>query len=269
MRNTQVDITWKDRRNQKKINDRSYNNIKTYKNKNKKKIRLLMIVSIFLILIIGKNIIINKDNTKEEENVGNEITVDIDSNNKGNEEIKVKNDIELINKEYGVGRGYEPKDLRILNVLSNKTIELREEAAENAEMLFEKAKEEGIYLMAVAGYRTYDFQEMLYNNEVSMNGKEYADKYVARPGYSEHHTGLVIDLMSADDVSLTEDFDQTVEFRWLQENMSDYGFILRYPKGKEHITGYNYEPWHIRYVGVDIAKEIEESGLTLEEYLNK
>lgn len=155
-----------------------------------------------------------------------------------------------------------------INSIINKDI-AREEAVKNVEILFEKAEGEGIYLMAAAGYRTYDFQKQLYNNEVSNYGKEYADKYVARPGHSEHHTGLVIDLMSADDISLTEDFDKTPEFRWLQENMSDYGFILRYPKEKEDTTGYNYEPWHIRYVGVEVAKTIEESGLTLEEYLNK
>lgn len=257
--------------------DERYGNI-NYKNKKKvnkkKKIKrkvrqCISILILLLIIIIGINSIINKDIAREEERIINENPTGIDSGRNTNKGIETIKGIPIINKEYGVGQEYEPKDLRVVNVLSNKTIELREEAAKNVEILFEKAEGEGIYLMAAAGYRTYDFQKQLYNNEVSNYGKEYADKYVARPGHSEHHTGLVIDLMSADDVSLTEDFDKTPEFRWLQENMSDYGFILRYPKEKEDITGYNYEPWHIRYVGVEVAKAIEESGLTLEEYLNK
>lgn len=267
-----------------------------YKKKRRAKINVkrfaavmtLLILTIVLSckIIVGK---INESNIKDNKN--NEIT-DLDNNmSKGEDEntnkysdnnlnndkenndaylgIEIQKNIPLINKEYGISRGYEPSDLREFNALSNKTIMLRDEAADNAERLFEDAASEGIYLMAAAGFRTYEYQEQLYNNEVANSGKAYADKYVAKPGHSEHHTGLVIDLMRASDVSLTEDFDKTAEFRWLQENMSDYGFILRYPKGKESITGYNYEPWHIRYVGVEAAKEIEKSGLTLEEYLNK
>ncbi|GEM_PF-316994 len=230
--------------------------------------RISSIIVLSMILVLGVNTIRGLSNViKKNVNKQNVVVTPPKVNTNG--QTNKKKDIEVINKKNGIDEGYEPNDLEVLNVQSNKRIEVRAEAGKNAEQLFEKAAEDGIYLTAVAGYRSYSFQKQLYANEVSMNGEEYANKYVAVPGYSEHHTGLAIDLMSADDVSLTEAFDQTDEFRWLQENMSDYGFILRYPKGKEHITGYNYEPWHIRYVGREAAKEIEELGLTLEEYVDR
>ena len=109
----------------------------------------------------------------------------------------------------------------------------------------------------------YQDQEYIYNNYVRMDGQEAADTYSARAGFSEHQTGLVLDLNTVD-IS----FDNTNESNWLRDNSYKYGFIIRYPKGKENITGYTYEPWHIRYVGKNLAKEIYNNGdyLTLEEY---
>ena len=104
-------------------------------------------------------------------------------------------------------------------------------------------------------------QKNLYNNYVKRDGAQNADRYSARPGYSEHQTGLAFDINYAD--SRFEGTDQAI---WLAENAYKYGFILRYPEGKEHITGYMYEPWHYRYIGVENAAKIFASGLTLEEY---
>lgn len=125
------------------------------------------------------------------------------------------------------------------------------------------AKKEGIKLWMTSGYRSYYDQEYIYNGYVKRDGQEKADTYSARPGHSEHQTGLAYDLNDLD-----WNFGETPEGKWVAENCHKYGFILRYPEGKEEITGYMYEPWHIRYVGVEKATEIFESGLCLEEFLN-
>lgn len=117
-------------------------------------------------------------------------------------------------------------------------------------------------LSIVSGYRSYSTQEATYNRFVNRDGQEKADTYSARPGHSEHQTGLAFDINYAGD-----SFGSTPEAAWLAENCWKYGFIIRYPEGKENITGYKYEPWHIRYLGEENAKKVYESGLTLEEYL--
>ena len=123
------------------------------------------------------------------------------------------------------------------------------------------AKDQGIGLKIISGYRSNDYQANLHKSSAARNGKEYADKYVARPGHSEHETGLAIDINS-----VSSHFENTESFRWLQDNAHLYGFILRYPKGKEHITGFGYEPWHYRFVGIEIASLIKEMDITFDEY---
>ncbi len=127
--------------------------------------------------------------------------------------------------------------------------------------MWDAAKKEGLSMMVVSAYRTEDYQRNLYNNKVRTSGKAYADSYSARVGHSEHQTGLAIDIGS----TMTS-FEYTAEFRWLQNHAHEYGYIMRYPKGKEWITGYAYEPWHYRFVGIDAAKVIYEEGITFEEY---
>ncbi|MCI7767006.1 MAG: D-alanyl-D-alanine carboxypeptidase family protein [Oscillospiraceae bacterium] len=124
------------------------------------------------------------------------------------------------------------------------------------------AAEEGLNIYISSGFRSYDYQAGLYERYVERSGKAEADRYSARPGYSEHQTGLAFDLNSID---IT--FADTDEYEWVKEHCAEYGFIIRYPEGKESVTGYMYEPWHIRYLGTDIAKSVSDSGLTLEEYL--
>lgn len=128
--------------------------------------------------------------------------------------------------------------------------------------LIAAAKEEGLDLFVISSFRTFEYQYNLYSNYLLRSGRDAADRYSARPGFSEHHTGLAFDLNSAD-----QSFGKTAEGIWLADNCSRFGFIIRYPKDKEDITGYMYEPWHIRYLGSDIASEITEKGICLEEYL--
>lgn len=124
------------------------------------------------------------------------------------------------------------------------------------------AANEGINLFIVSGFRSYATQASLYSNYVAGYGQVAADTFSARPGHSEHQSGLALDVNSAD-----SSFAGTKEAIWVANNSYKYGFIVRYPQGKEHITGYMYEPWHLRYVGVNLATELYNSGLTLEEYL--
>lgn len=123
------------------------------------------------------------------------------------------------------------------------------------------AADAGYSLYISSGFRDYETQEVIYNRYVANDGKANADRYSARPGHSEHQTGLAIDLNGVSD-----SFGDTPTGQWVAAHCHEYGFILRYPKGKEAQTGYMYEPWHIRYVGVDTATKIAASGLCLEEY---
>lgn len=177
----------------------------------------------------------------------------------------------LVNKHNKISRRHVPNDLTVpyvrFSVADDMARNMRLEAANALENMFNDAERDGMILYGISGYRSYDYQVEVYNNSVATQGQDYTDKYVAIPGTSEHQTGLVMDVASEGYFSIDTNFEESDEFKWLSENMSNYGFIIRYPKGKEDITGYNYEPWHLRYVGVGPAKEISENGLTLEEYL--
>ncbi len=123
------------------------------------------------------------------------------------------------------------------------------------------AAADGIILFICSGYRDYNYQRTLYRNYAARDGYAAADTYSARPGHSEHQTGLALDINSTDGSMAT-----SPEGVWLAAHCAEYGFIIRYPEGKQDITGYMYEPWHIRYVGAELAQELTESGLTMEEY---
>ncbi|MFD2616117.1 M15 family metallopeptidase [Terrilactibacillus laevilacticus] len=178
----------------------------------------------------------------------------------------------LVNKQYALPDNYAPKDLVYPNVpfLFQNKIEkrqLRKPAAKALEKLFAGAKKDGIDLAGVSGYRSHATQTVLFNNYAKKDGKEKALMYSALPGTSEHETGLSIDVSGIDGkYAATTAFNHTKEAKWLIKHASDYGFIVRYPEGKEKITGYEFEAWHIRYVGVAISKELAKHGWTLEEY---
>lgn len=193
--------------------------------------------------------------------------------NQGKETINKPDDIlVLVNKDRNLSSDYKPNDLIIPNVRfsfegNDQKKYLRKEAAEALEELFKEGDNEEIVLYAVSGYRSYARQEVLFNNKVNKIGEEAANKLVARPGQSEHHTGLAMDVSSKSvKFSLVEKFGETDEGKWLKENAHKFGFIIRYPKEKVEITKYSYEPWHIRYVGKEVAAEIYEKNITLEEY---
>lgn len=178
----------------------------------------------------------------------------------------------VVNKTRKFPDGWEPKDLVEPDVpfYFDEHLEkrkLRKEAAEALEELFAASKKDGMELVAASGYRSEARQKEIYENNVATQGQEETDKVSSRPGRSEHQTGLAIDLTSAEmALALEETFIDTDEGKWLAEHAHEYGFIIRYPEGKSDITGYSYEPWHIRYVGKDLAKQIYEEGSTLEEH---
>lgn len=178
----------------------------------------------------------------------------------------------VINKKRYLAADYKPGDLVIPNVKFSFDGEhekkyMRKEAASALEELFTQAKEEGIHLFALSGYRSYSTQERIFNNRANKVGEEEANKLSARPGESEHQTGLAMDITSQSvQFDLTQEFGNIAEGKWVKDNAHKFGFIIRYLEDKTDITGYSYEPWHIRYVGKDVAEKIYKDGITLEEY---
>jgi D-alanyl-D-alanine carboxypeptidase len=191
-----------------------------------------------------------------------------------NVQIKNQSDIlVLVNKENTFNPNFVPNnlvkaDVSFLPGASNEEMLMRKEAAAALKNMFVAAAKNGIKLKGVSGYRSYKSQQKIYNEKLNSLGKDYVDKYVALPGQSEHQTGLAMDVgREVPKNSKYIDFGQTKEGIWVKNNAYKFGFILRYPKAKESITKYSYEPWHIRYVGEKTAKEIQTKGLVLEEYI--
>ena len=179
----------------------------------------------------------------------------------------------LVNENNKLEDDYVPSTLVESDIAFEGYIEckqLDERTSNAAKEMFNAALKENINLIAISGYRSYSVQENLYNSRVEVKGIEKTRQYTAEPGASEHQTGLAIDIVCNDYPYLDEGFENTDAFKWLYNNCYKYGFILRYQKGKEDITGYNYEPWHFRYIGdVDIAKDIMERGICFEEFIDE
>ena len=172
----------------------------------------------------------------------------------------------LVNKFYYLEEDFKPENIiTVTNEYTRDTARLNKLAYENFVKMADAAKEEGLTLKITTGYRDYYFQRTLYNNYVRSDGVKLADTYSARPGFSEHQLGYSADLTNKNIVGFDK-FEYTEEYKWLQDNAYKYGFIMRYPKDKEYITGYQFESWHYRYVGNDIAKYIYENNITYEEY---
>jgi D-alanyl-D-alanine carboxypeptidase len=191
----------------------------------------------------------------------------------------LKEDIEkglliIVNKENSLAMDYKPDDLKEIKYFAPDRTEasryMRAEAADAFHQMVDKATEADIEIKMTTAYRSYHFQKVLYDNYVAREGQVMADTFSAKPGQSEHQTGLAVDVSSPSvGYQLSNEYGEKVEGKWLAENAYRFGFILRFPKGKEHITGFQYEPWHLRYVGLTAAKEIHEQGLSLEEYLQQ
>lgn len=180
--------------------------------------------------------------------------------------------VQLVNKVCGLSKDYKPANLQLTKYRATDRAEANQYmidyAADAIDAMIEAAKEEGYTILVTTAYRSYSFQSTLYNNYVAQDGQAAADRYSARPGTSEHQSGLAADLTSATvNYRLTKDFGSTPEGQWLAQHAAEYGFILRYTADGEPITGYMYEPWHFRYVGVENATYIMENGLTLEEFI--
>jgi D-alanyl-D-alanine carboxypeptidase len=167
-------------------------------------------------------------------------------------------------------KDYAPNDLVKPAVSTSGAQSMRAEAANAAVTMFAAAKKEGIMLRVDSAYRSYTKQVAVYNNEVKTNGQKVADTQSARPGYSEHQTGLVADFGAASGkCSIADCFANMSEGKWMAANAFKYGFIMRYPPTKQSITGYRYEPWHFRYVGTELSQDMHAQNIeTLEEYFN-
>ena len=174
----------------------------------------------------------------------------------------------LVNKYNYLRDDFVPNNLvEMTTPYSKEGIYLVEEARDNFYKLVDKAKEEGLTIRAISAYRGYTYQKRLYDKYVEADGVNKADTYSARPGFSDHQTGLAIDVDNT--ITSFENFTNTKEYQWMLDNSYKYGFILRYPSGKESITTYQFESWHYRYVGLKLAKKIKASNLTFDEYFTR
>lgn len=191
--------------------------------------------------------------------------------------------LKLANKQNSLDSDYQPEALAVVPAeltLYGKEVQMESTAALAAEALVRELRACGYTDIAVtSGYRSYEYQQILFNtylgNEMAAHPNWTQAQceaevltYSARPGESEHQTGLCMDLISLNHVVLDESFAQNPAYAWLTEHAHYFGFVLRYPKDKTDITGYSYEPWHYRFVGVNTATELHEKGITLEEYLD-
>ena len=167
----------------------------------------------------------------------------------------------VANKVHKLPEGYEPADLVNANdygARGSLAPYMRLEAAQALGEMTAAAERDGVWLSFSSAYRSESYQAQLYNNYVIKWGAETADTISSRPGYSDHQTGLALDFIEGTDADFNEVFEDTASGNWLREHAHEYGFIMRYPKGKDAITGYAYEPWHFRYIGVDYATAIWE-----------
>ncbi|WP_214857212.1 M15 family metallopeptidase [Exiguobacterium sp. s191] len=214
----------------------------------------------------------SQDPEQEKPSKPEDETPDVDKSAEAKADLSLGN-LVVVNKKYSLPIDYKPSDLVVPNVSFSysgvlEQSYMRAPAAKQMEKMFAAAKKEGVTLNAVSGFRSGERQKVLYNNYVARDGKAAADQYSARPGHSEHQTGLTFDI-SAPSVGngLTAALGDTKEGKWIANNAAKYGFIVRYDRGFQSRTGYTYEPWHIRYVGVDVATQIKNNGQTLEEYM--
>lgn len=174
-----------------------------------------------------------------------------------------------VNKFYTLSETYRPENLKNIDLTyaydeegKNKLIDY---AYDKFLELWQAANDQGFYLMVTSSYRDYESQKEIYDYRVSTWGERKADETAARPGHSEHQTGLVIDMTSKTE-PLADSFTDSKAYKWLKENAYKYGFIERYPEGKTYLTGYNPESWHWRYVGLEAAKTMHDEDITFDEY---
>lgn len=166
----------------------------------------------------------------------------------------------LVNKFHALPADYVPDDL--ISIPSFPNLQIKDDAAEDFEALLAAAKLDNVIIIPYSTYRSYDYQQGLYNKYLQTDSQEEVDTYSARPGHSEHQTGLALDVRSSSHWSNLTDSD----YEWMLNNSYKYGFIIRYPKDNSRITGYQEEPWHLRYIGIEHATKVHELGITFDEY---
>ncbi len=254
---------------EKKYNGNEINNIysKVKENSiniilNNNKIDLSMLdVSNFDENNLARYIEYSKNNNYEINNIVTYVNIGLDYEFYSvSKEIEDPQEIDvLLNKYNYLPKDYVPSDL----VSLSGSMQIKREVKEKVDELISDAKKDGISFGIYSAYRSYTRQITTYNKYVTRDGKEVADTFSARPGFSEHQTGLTIDLSGSNGRTVK---DNTDEYNWLSANAHKYGFIIRYPKDKTYITGYVFEPWHIRYLGNSLATKVYESKLTYDEY---
>ncbi|KGP90012.1 peptidase M15 [Pontibacillus chungwhensis BH030062] len=217
----------------------------------------------------------NEDSDSEEQSMNQEDSNQEESSESSAKVVDNPTSIEVVvNKQRKLPDGYTPPDLTVPQVPFyfdefHQKKQMREVAASALEELFEGADQAGIDLVAASGYRAYERQEAIFASNVEKHGEEHARQFSAVPGHSEHQTGLAMDVTVAKlSFQLSQDLGDMKEGEWLAENAHNYGFVIRYPEGKTDITGYEYEPWHLRYVGKDVATKVYNQDATLEEFYN-
>ncbi len=266
----------------------------------KKKSLIIFAISLFLIIIsilYSLNIVTNNENKITENKIFNKLDYYIKKNDlrytqykKNNSKLTIEQIVThvnigldndyytntrhaknlntqyiLVNKYNFLTEKYIPKNLEKINSqYSLGNMYLVDYAKEAFEKMAQQAKKENLSIIAMSTYRSYKYQVNLYNTYAKKDGKEIADTYSARPGYSEHQTGLAVDVYNGKEPYTN--FEVTEEFKWMEKNAYKYGYILRFPKNKTKETGYNYEAWHYRYVGEEIAKYIYNKKISYEEY---
>ena len=256
--------------------------------KNKSKTKWVITSVVILLIAVGAIVYfsLNKNSAVDEPNLNVQSPVQNDGEKptKSTEQPKVQEKVgkvespEVDDAGYALVKGTITEPTYIDGVLiANKKYPLPasynpgedKEALKAYKDMEKAAKKAGFTITAFSGFRSYDYQKELYDKYVARDGKGNADRYSARPGHSEHQTGLAFDIgeVGREDLWLTAAFGETPAGQWLIQNAHQYGFILRYPEGKEKITGFMYESWHFRYLGQDMATNVYKSGKTLEEYL--
>lgn len=231
--------------NKKIEKNNEFNKLPFYKEKNKK-----------------RYINYKKNNpSKNNKSIINEVNIGIDkpfySNAK--QSININTNYVLVNKYNYLDKNYIPKNLKKIDYTT-----LKEEAYKAFITMKKDAYSNNLNIVAISGYRSYNYQSKIYNNYVNIDGIEKANTYSAQPGFSEHQTGLAVDVSNS--TLPYTDFEKTKEYNWMINNSYKYGFILRYPKEKEYITGYTFESWHYRYVGIKISSYIKNNNITFDEY---
>lgn len=241
--------------------------------KRQARLRLIFFSSLTFLLGLLLGMLIASDSSEAQSGIS--ILPPPPKQDEAEEEVELPWNLQLVNFENILAEDFEPEEMK---ELPNGT-KIDSRIFEAAEKMLKAARADGVRVLPLSGYRSFERQDELYKDKIRRVQKEFgfsvtkareeAGKEVAPPGTSEHQLGLALDLSDVSYTGLDAKQEQTAAYKWLSRHCHEYGFIVRYPAGKTEITGIIYEPWHFRYVGLEAAAEIMEEGITLEEYVEK